>query len=54
MQPWDMDAILPGPIIELAFRNQIQRCSMLLKWKKIVLHDAMTMYLLNEEIRAAL
>jgi hypothetical protein len=33
MQPRDMDAILPDPIIELVIRNQLQRCEY-----KTVLH----------------
>jgi hypothetical protein len=33
MQPRDMDAILPDPVIELVIRNQLQHCEY-----KTVLH----------------
>jgi hypothetical protein len=35
MQRWDMDAILPDPVIELVIKNQLQRCEY-----ETVLHTA--------------
>jgi len=59
MPPRDMDAILSDPIIELVIRNQLQRCEYktvlhTVEIDQVCFHDAMIMYLLNEERHGAL